>query len=123
MEGTAVQAGLQRCGDRVEHQQHDPASTPIFTNPIMFDAAIIGAGPSGSSIARLLVEWGYSVVIIGRESRQPALAETIPPSANRLFQLLEIHDQIASAGFYRTTGNTVWWGSEEPRVELYPEPG
>lgn len=83
------------------------------------DVAVIGAGPAGSTVARLLARWGYSVVIITRESRRPSLAETIPPSTNRLFRLLEIDNQFG----YRTTGTTSWWGSDEARVESYPEPG
>lgn len=89
----------------------------------MFDAAIIGSGPAGSTAGRLLASWGYRVVILERKSRRPSLAETIPPSTNRLFRLLEIQDQIERAGFYRTSGNTSWWGSEQPRTEQYPEPG
>jgi len=87
------------------------------------DAAIIGGGPAGATCGRLLAEWGYAVVIVHRESRQPSLAETLPPSANRLFRLLEIDRRIEDAGFFRTTGNTAWWGSEDPRAEFYPEPG
>src|SRR6266567_8566438 len=86
-----------------------------------FDAAVIGGGPAGATVARLLASWGYSVVVIAPEQRGPDRAETIPPSGRRLFRLLEVHDQIDCKGFYRTTGNTVWWGSDEARVETYQE--
>jgi flavin-dependent dehydrogenase len=85
-----------------------------------FDAAVIGGGPAGCTVARLLASWGYSVVVIAPAHRVPERAETLPPSSRRLFRLLEVHDHIDSAGFYRTAGNTAWWGSEEPRVETYP---
>src|SRR5258708_10804937 len=86
-----------------------------------FDAAVIGGGPAGSTVARLLASWGYAVVVIVPDRRAPERAETLPPSSRRLFRLLEIHDQIDCAGFYRTTGNTLSWGSEEARVETYTE--
>ena len=86
-----------------------------------YDAAVIGAGPAGSTAARLLASWGYSVVIISPQRQAPERAETIPPSSRRLFRLLDIHDDIDRTGFYPTAGNTVWWGSDEARVETYPE--
>src|ERR1039457_7020133 len=86
-----------------------------------FDAAVIGGGPAGSTAARLLASWGYSVVVIAPERRAPERAETLPPSSSRLFRLLDIQDRIDNAGFYRTAGTTAWWGSDEARVETYPE--
>jgi FAD-dependent halogenase len=88
----------------------------------MFDAVIIGGGPAGSTAGRLLAEWGHSVVILAAPSDpRRALAECLPPSNRKLFQFLGILDTIDAAGFYRTTGNTVWWGGGERRVEHYPE--
>jgi flavin-dependent dehydrogenase len=84
-----------------------------------YDAAVIGAGPAGSTVARLLASWGYSVVIISHQRRAPERAETLPPSSRRLFRLLDVHDDIDRAGFYSTAGNTAWWGSDEARVETY----
>src|SRR5215472_7682634 len=88
----------------------------------MFDAVIIGAGPAGATAGRLLAEWGHSVAIIAAPTDpRRALAECLPPSNRKLFQFLGILDAIDAAGFYRTTGNTVWWGGGERRVEPYPE--
>lgn len=85
-----------------------------------YDAAVIGAGPAGSTVARLLSAWGYSVVIIGPPRSAPERAETIPPSSRRLFRLLDIQEEIDRAGFYSAAGNTAWWGSDAARVETYP---
>jgi flavin-dependent dehydrogenase len=91
---------------------------------MQYDAAVIGAGPAGSTVARLLAKWGYSVVIVAPQRRLPERAETLPPSSRRLFRLLEIQNAIEGAGFYQTTGNTSWWESSGARVETYPdEPG
>jgi len=85
-----------------------------------YDAAVIGAGPAGSTVARLLAAWGYSVVIVGPRRSAPERAETLPPSSRRLFRLLEVQEDIDRAGFYPTAGNTAWWGSDVARMEAYP---
>jgi flavin-dependent dehydrogenase len=38
-----------------------------------------------------------------------------------LFDVIGVGDAIDRAGFVRSTGNTVWWGSDEPRVERFAE--
>jgi flavin-dependent dehydrogenase len=40
-----------------------------------------------------------------------------------LFDAIGVGEAIERAGFIRSTGNTVWWGSETPRVELFAEGG
>jgi len=88
----------------------------------MFDTLIIGGGPAGATTGRLLAEWGHSVAILAAPADpRRALAECLPPSNRKLFQFLGILDAIDAAGFYRTTGNTVWWGGGERRIENYPE--
>jgi hypothetical protein len=44
---------------------------------------------------------------------------SIPPSTNKLFDAIGVADAIDRAGFIRSTGNTVWWGTDEPRVEPF----
>src|SRR4051812_9095195 len=86
----------------------------------MFDAVIIGGGPAGATAGRLLAEWGHSVTILASPADpRRAFGECLPPSNRKLFQFLGILDAIDAAGFYRTTGNTVWWGGGERRVEPY----
>jgi flavin-dependent dehydrogenase len=83
------------------------------------DVVVIGAGPAGSAAARLLASWGHSVVALGRPAHQPALAESLPPSCTKLFEQIGVRYAMESAGFIRATGNTVRWGSTEPRVERF----
>ena len=47
------------------------------------------------------------------------LAVSLPPSCGKLFDAIGISDAIESVGFPRSTGNTVWWGGGDPRVELF----
>src|SRR5262245_21177819 len=83
------------------------------------DVAVIGGGPAGSSAARLLSSWGHSVVLLSRPSRQPALAESLPPSCTKLFDEIGVRAAVERAGFVRATGNTVQWADGERRVEMF----
>src|SRR5437867_4440105 len=87
---------------------------------IEFDVVIIGGGPAGSTAGRLLVEWGYSVLLLTRPvNGYPSLAESLPPSCRKVFGFLGILDSMDSAAFYKSRGNTVWWGDPEGRVERF----
>ena len=83
------------------------------------DVAVVGAGPAGSTVARLLSAWGHRVVLVDGPRPRHERAESLPPSIRRLFQLLGILDDIDTAGFPRSEGHAVWWGSAEPRVEPF----
>jgi flavin-dependent dehydrogenase len=88
-----------------------------------YDAAIVGAGPAGAAAARLLAAWGHRVVLLHRAGAASSLAESIPPSCRKLFAACGVIDAVERAGFYRSTGNTVWWGSDEPRRESFAAGG
>ena len=87
----------------------------------VFDAVIIGGGPAGATAARLLAQWGYSVSIVTSPRTHPSFAECLPPSTRKLFVFLDVQEAIDRANFFRTTGNTVWWGKSRRRVEPYPD--
>jgi flavin-dependent dehydrogenase len=88
-----------------------------------FDVAVIGGGPSGSSAARLLAAWGHSVILLaGPKATKPSLAESLPPSIRKLLSFLEILDPVDQAEFYRTSGNTAWWGDPRAHSERFSGP-
>jgi flavin-dependent dehydrogenase len=87
-----------------------------------FDVIVVGGGPAGSAIARLLASWGRRVVVVTR-SRDPerGLVESIPPSARKLLDAIGVLDAVEAAGFVRNRGNLAWWGSDEARIEDFGE--
>ncbi|MGQ0646948.1 MAG: NAD(P)/FAD-dependent oxidoreductase [Gemmatimonadaceae bacterium] len=85
------------------------------------DVAVLGAGPAGAVAARLLADWGHSVVLVDREGGRRPLAESIPPSCIPLLDAAGVRQAIDNAGFIRATGNTVWWGGAPQRVENFPQ--
>lgn len=89
--------------------------------PREVDVAVLGGGPAGSAAARLLALWGHSALLIDRGSSRPSLAESLPPSCDPLLDVVGVRELVGSAGFVRSTGNTVWWGAEPLSVEYFPD--
>src|SRR5579871_2268300 len=84
------------------------------------DVLVIGGGPAGSASARLLALWGHRVRLVTRDiDRARGLAESLPPSTHKLLAQIGVLEAIERAGFYRSTGNTVFWASREQRVESF----
>ncbi|MGH9387545.1 MAG: NAD(P)/FAD-dependent oxidoreductase [Vicinamibacterales bacterium] len=94
----------------------------VTVDPIA-DVLVIGGGPAGSSAAKLLAGWGHSVRLVKRPAGDARLAESLPPSCGKLFDAIGLRNAIDQSGFIRSTGNTVWWGSDVPRVELFADGG
>ena len=84
-----------------------------------FDVAILGGGPAGAAAARLIASHGHGVVLLTRAPARPALAESLPPSVGKLLDRIGVRSAVDAAGFVRATGNTVWWGTGDARVESF----
>ena len=82
---------------------------------------MLGGGPAGAAASRLLATWGHSVHLITRPAGDHRLAVSLPPSCAKLFDAIGVTEAIDRAGFIRSTGNTVWWGHDAPRVEPFAE--
>lgn len=84
---------------------------------------IIGGGPSGSAVGRLLASWGHHVLLLDNSDpatrRARGLAESLPPSTRKVLAQTGLLDVVDGARFYQSTGNTVSWGLRERRVESF----
>jgi len=83
------------------------------------DVAVLGGGPAGAAAARLIASHRHGVVLLTRPPARPALAESLPPSVGKLLDRVGVRSAVDAAGFVRATGNTVWWGTNQPRVESF----
>jgi flavin-dependent dehydrogenase len=87
--------------------------------PEPYDVAILGGGVAGAAAARLLAAWGRKVVVLTRPSPPPALAESLPPSTEKLLARAGLLTALNEADFIRFNGHTVRWGGGDARIELF----
>jgi flavin-dependent dehydrogenase len=59
--------------------------------------------------------------VITRPPDDRRLAVSIPPSCSKLFDAIGVSEAVDRAGFIRSTGNTVWWGQADVRVEMFAD--
>jgi len=86
----------------------------------LFDAIVLGGGPAGSAVGRLLSTWGHSVLLLDKPAPSSrSLAESLPPSTRKLLGQVGVLEAVEREGFVRATGNTVWWASGDRRVEPF----
>jgi flavin-dependent dehydrogenase len=83
------------------------------------DVLVIGAGPAGSTIARLLAKRGYSVLLLQGPPLRHPVGSVLPPGIEKVFKTVEVDE--AAAAVHRSLGTTAWWMSTDAQVEKYPE--
>ncbi len=77
------------------------------------DVLVIGAGPAGSTIARLLASWDYSVLMLQGPGFRHPFGAALPSGIDDVFETIGIRRAVESAGFRRSTGRTIWWPGRE----------
>lgn len=84
---------------------------------------VVGGGPAGIVAASLLAARGHSVLLATQPRlKDHELANSLPPSARKLLAATQILGIVDRVGL-KTTGNTVWWGSDDRRVEPFDPAG
>jgi len=79
---------------------------------------VIGGGPAGATIARLLASRGHAVTTVARAiDERRGIAESLPPSTRKVLAAIGVLELVENGGAFRNVGNTVWWGGGEGRIE------
>lgn len=84
---------------------------------------MLGGGPAGTTAARTLAHLGHEVVLLTRPAPGPPLAESLTPSCARVLARVGVLEAINRAGFVRSSGHTVRWGTDAERVEPFADGG
>ena len=88
------------------------------------EVIVIGGGPAGAGIARLLASRGRSVtLVVPPADPTRGLGESLPPSARKSLAAVGVLEAVESAGFCASRGNRVAWGGEPPRLESFDTEG
>jgi FADH2-dependent halogenase len=77
----------------------------MSTSPALYDAAIVGGGPAGSTAAYVLAKAGLRAVVVDKD-RFPRhhIGESLLPRTCGLYRRLDLHETLAGEGFVRKYG-------------------
>jgi FADH2-dependent halogenase len=90
----------------------------------LYDVAIIGGGPAGSTAATLLGRAGRRVIVCEREKfPRFHIGESLLPVSMRTFSRLGVHEKFERAGFLRKYGGEMSSACSETGVKFYFKDG
>ena len=90
----------------------------------MYDVAIIGGGPAGSTASALLARAGRRVVVLEREKfPRFHIGESLLPFSMQAFTRLGLHEKFARAGFMEKFGGEMYGACGGEGVKFYFEDG
>src|SRR5213082_4262144 len=90
----------------------------------MYDVAIIGGGPAGSTAAALLAQAGRRVILFEREKfPRFHIGESLLPFSMKAFTRLGLHEKFLSAGFIKKYGGEIIGACSENGTKFYFKDG
>src|SRR6188472_606497 len=86
----------------------------------MYDVAIIGGGPAGSTAAALLARAGRRVVLFEREKfPRFHIGESLLPFSMKAFTRLGLHEKFLTAGFIKKYGGEIMGACSDSGTKFY----
>src|SRR5215470_3653292 len=90
----------------------------------MYDVAIIGGGPAGSTAAALLARAGRRVVLFEREKfPRFHIGESLLPFSMKAFTRLDLHEKFLRAGFLKKYGGEIMGACSDTGTKFYFKDG
>ncbi|HEY5991993.1 MAG TPA: NAD(P)/FAD-dependent oxidoreductase [Candidatus Udaeobacter sp.] len=90
----------------------------------MYDVAIIGGGPAGSTSAALLARAGRRVIVFEREKfPRFHIGESLLPFSMKAFTRLGLHEKFSRAGFMKKFGGEIVGACSETGTKFYFKDG
>src|SRR5947208_13451244 len=99
----------------------DSFSIRLFgMNPDIYDVAIIGGGPAGSTAAALLARAGRRVIVLERDKfPRFHIGESLLPFSMKAFTRLGLHEKFLRAGFMKKFGGEMFGSCCETGNKFY----
>ena len=90
----------------------------------MYDVAIIGGGPAGSTTATLLARAGRRVIVLEREKfPRFHIGESLLPFSMKSFTRLGLHEKLLRAGFIKKYGGEIMGACSDTSTKFYFKDG
>src|SRR6476646_10537836 len=99
-------------------------ATVIAVSSTIYDVAIIGGGPAGSTAAALLARAGRRVVLFEREKfPRFHIGESLLPFSMKAFTRLGLHEKFLNAGFIKKYGGEIMGACSDTGTKFYFKDG
>src|SRR6266705_5792429 len=90
----------------------------------MYDVAIIGGGPAGSTAGALLARAGRRVIVFEREKfPRFHIGESLLPFSMKAFTRLGLHEKFLRAGFLKKFGGEIFGACSDQGTKFYFKDG